>query len=269
VKLSTGLLQAMAAHGVALTTLPVRGRAPAVGFARMPHRHVALRHQQHLAFADPSLRLDIARKVVWAKLEAMAEFARAHAPEAEPDLYLAMRSAAGATDIAELMGVEGAATLKHFATLQALYLRGGPFRFNGRSRQPPRDEPNALMSLAYTLAQGLATQLALQAGLDVQVGFLHALHRDRESLSLDLLEPARAELDNWVNTLLMQRRLIQPSMFSFCEDGAVRLNQEGRRLFYPAWYREGFRLALRPMRQLLAGILESLRRSLRSDPALT
>jgi CRISPR/Cas system-associated endonuclease Cas1 len=54
VKLSTGLLQAMAAHGVALTTLPVRGRAPAVGLACMPHRHVALRHQQHLTFADPS-----------------------------------------------------------------------------------------------------------------------------------------------------------------------------------------------------------------------
>jgi CRISPR-associated protein Cas1 len=152
VKLSTGLLQAMAAHGVALTTLPVRGRAPAVGLACMPHRHVALRHQQHLTFADPSLRLDIARRVVWAKLEAMAEFARAHGPEAEPDLYLAMQSAADATDIAALMGVEGAATLKHFATLQALYLHGGPFRFKGRSRQPPRDEPNALMSLAYTLA---------------------------------------------------------------------------------------------------------------------
>jgi len=262
VKLSTGLLQAMAAHSVALTALPVRGHAPAVGFACMAHRHVLLRHQQHLAYADPSRRLEIARKVVWAKCEAMAEFARAHAPEGEADLYRAMQSASGVTELAELMGVEGAATLKHFESLQALYLRAGSFRFNGRSRQPPRDAPNALMSLAYTLAQGQATQLALHAGLDVQLGFLHALHRDRESLSLDLIEPARAELDGWVYALLTQRALLKPMMFSNCDDGAVRLTLEGRRLFYPAWYREGFRIALRPMRRLLARILESLRHTL-------
>jgi CRISPR-associated protein Cas1 len=105
----------------------------------------------------------------------------------------------------------------------------------------------------------------LHAGLDVQIGFLHALHRDRESLSLDLIEPARAELDSWVYDLLTTRQLLQPAMFSHNEDGAVRLTQEGRRLFYPAWYQEGFRRALRPMRSLLAGILDSLRRYLHTD----
>ncbi|WP_295457061.1 CRISPR-associated endonuclease Cas1 [uncultured Thiodictyon sp.] len=267
VKLSTGLLQAIAAHGVALTALPVRGRTPAVGFSCMPHRHVALRHAQHLAFADPQRRLELARRAVWAKLEAMAEFARRHAPAGESDLYRAMQAAAAVSDVAALMGVEGAATVKHFAALEALYLRGGPFRFNGRSRQPPRDEPNALMSLAYTLAQGQATQLALHAGLDVQIGFLHALHRDRESLSLDLIEPARAELDDWVHGLLTDRGLLKPAMFSHCDDGAVRLTKEGRGLFYPAWYREGFRIARRPMRRLLAAMLDSLRSCLHSDPA--
>lgn len=268
VKLSTGLLQALAAHGVALTALPVRGRTPAVSFARMPHRHVALRHQQHLVFADPQRRLEVARKVVWAKLEAMAEFARHHAPENDPDQYRAMQAASAVADVAGLMGVEGAATSKHFATLEALYLRGGPFRFNGRSRQPPRDEANALMSLAYTLAQGQATQLALHAGLDVQIGFLHALHRDRETLALDLIEPARAALDDWVHDLLAVRRQLKPAMFARGDDGAVRLTREGRQLFYPAWFRDGFHQAQQPMRHLLAGILDSLRRSLHSDPAL-
>ncbi len=265
VKLSTGLLQAMAAQGVALTALPVRGRAPAVGFARMPHRHVERRHQQHLTHADPERRLEIARRVVWAKLEAMARFARQHEPQNEADLYRAMRAAADATDINGLMGVEGAATLKHFSALEALYLRTSLFRFNGRSRQPPLDEPNALMSLSYTLAQSEATQLALRSGLDVQVGFLHAIHRDRESLALDLVEPARAELDNWVHGLLAERGLIAPAMFSVMSDGAVHLTHEGRALFYPAWYREGFRIAQRPMRGLLAAVLSSLHRSLHSD----
>ncbi|MCC6135183.1 MAG: CRISPR-associated endonuclease Cas1 [Candidatus Contendobacter sp.] len=266
VKLSTGLLQALAANGVALTALAVRSRTPAIGFSRLPHRHVALRHQQHLVFADPQRRLEVARQVVWAKLEAMAEFARCHAPQDDPDQYRAMQSVAAISDIMGLMGVEGAATAKHFATLEALYLRSDLFRFNGRSRQPPLDEVNALMSLAYTLAQGQATQLALHAGLDVQIGFLHALHRDRESLALDLIEPARAVLDDWVHDLLTARRLLQPTMFSRCDDGAVRLTQEGRKLFYPAWFRDGFRQAQQPMRQVLAKILDCLRRDLHFAP---
>lgn len=267
VKLSTGLLQALAAHGVALTALPTRGRAPAVGFARMPHRHVALRHQQHRIFADPPRRLEVARQVVWAKLEAMAEFARCHTGGDDRDLYQAMQAAAVATDIAELMGVEGAATSKHFTTLEARYLHQATFRFNGRSRQPPRDEANALMSLAYTLAQGQATQLALQAGLDVQIGFLHALHRDRESLALDLIEPARAVIDDWVYVLLTAHKLLKPAMFSHCGDGAVRLTREGRQLFYPAWFREGLHRSLQPMRRLLARVLDRLRRALHDPTA--
>ena len=261
IALSTGLLQALAAHGVALVALPVRGYAPAVGFARMPHGHLTLRHQQHLAYGDATRRLALARRVVLAKLEAMTEFARAHGPEIEPELYAAMQSASTAGSVAELMGVEGAATLKHFAVLGALYERGSPFRFNGRSRQPPRDEPNALMSLAYTLAQGQATQLALRSGLDVQLGFLHALHRERESLALDLLEPARSALDDWGHGLLAHQGPLATTHFSRLEDGGVRLTQEGRALFYPLWFREGFRVALRPMRRLLAGVLETLRRA--------
>jgi len=265
VKLSTSLLQALAAHGVALTALTRRGRAPAIGFTMMPHRHAALCQQQHLAYADAARRLELARAVVWAKLEAMAQFARDHGPDAEMAQYQAMHAAGGVSDIAGLMGVEGSATAKHFETLAALYQRGNPFRFNGRSRQPPLDEPNALMSLAYTLAQGQATQLALRAGLDVQIGFLHALHRDRESLALDLIEPARPELDGWVHALLTQRRLLKPDLFTRAEDGAVWLTKEGRSLFYPVWFREGCRIALKPMRRLLAGVLTCLRRSLSSE----
>ncbi|EGV32677.1 CRISPR-associated protein Cas1 [Thiorhodococcus drewsii AZ1] len=231
----------------------------------LPHRHVALRHEQHLTYADPLRRLVMARRVVWAKLESMAEFARSHAPGAESEFYQAMQSAAEAGDVSTLMGVEGAATVKHFATLGSLYARTSGFVFDRRTRQPPLDEPNALMSLAYTLAQSHATQLALRAGLDVQIGFLHAIQRDRESLALDLLEPARAELDAWVHGLLARPARIEPAMFTQGQDGSVTLTKEGRGLFYPAWYRDGYRIALQPMRQLLAGMLDGLRRARCSD----
>jgi CRISPR-associated protein Cas1 len=260
VKLSTALLQATASHGVAVTVLPVRGRAPAIGFTRMPHGHTLLRHRQHLAYADASSRIDLARRVILAKLESMAEFARQHEPKCVDGPYRAMRAAISQSDIAGLMGVEGAATLRHFENLAGVYERTGSFQFNGRSRQPPMDEPNALMSLAYALAEAQATQLALHVGLDVQVGFLHALHGGRHSLALDLIEPARPCIDAWVHALLAERQLLKPEMFSRQTAGAVRLTKDGRALFYPAWFREGHVAALRPMRGLLATILTCLRR---------
>lgn len=260
VALNTGLLQSLAAHDITVTTLTWQGRTPAAGFTRLPHRLVALRHAQHLAYADAAQRLRLARRVVIAKLEAMAELARRHAPEIEDEQYRAMRAASEADGIAALMGIEGAATVKHFEVLRALYRRTGPLRFEERSRQPPRDAPNALMSLAYTLALGQATQLGLRFGLDVQVGFLHAIQGERESLSLDLLEPARAELDDWVHGLLRAPCRLPPEMFTTGTDGAVWLTKAGRAEFYPLWFREGYRVALRPMRRLLAGLLEALRR---------
>lgn len=259
VKLSTGLLQALAAHDVAVTTLPVRGRNAAVGFTQMPHQHVQLRHQQHLAYADTNVRLNLARCVVFAKINSMTATARQHAPELENELYRAMQAAVNATNFSALMGVEGAATVKHFAVLETLYRRSGIFTFNGRSRRPPRDPVNALMSLSYTLAQGHAMLITQQAGLDIQLGFLHSLQRDRESLALDLIEPARAVLDEWIHKVLIHQGLLKPTSFTHSEQEGVRLNSEGRTLFYSAWYSEGHRLALTPMQQLLSNLLEQLR----------
>jgi CRISPR-associated protein Cas1 len=258
VLLSTGVLHALAAHGVPFTTLPMRGRAPAVGVAHLPHRHVRRRHQQHLAYADPEQRLELARRVVCAKLESMAECARQQIPEMEDAFYRAMHTASQAPDFAALMGVEGAATVKHFGALETRYAHTGTFAFHGRSRRPPRDPVNALMSLAYTLAQGQATPLAVKAGLDVQIGFLHALHPDRESLALDLLEPARAVLDDWVHDLLVRQARLKPAQFTHSPTEGVRLDAEGRAAFYAAWFREGHRLALKPMQRLLAQLLEAL-----------
>jgi CRISPR-associated protein Cas1 len=260
VHFDTGVLQALTAHNVALTVLTRGGRAPVLGFTPLPHRHVLLRHRQHLAYGDPAQRLTLARTVLLSKLEAMATFARDHAPDRERAQYQAMQAACEAPDLAALMGVEGAASARHFESLADLYARGGDFVFEGRSRRPPQDAPNALMSLSYILALSLATQVALHAGLDVQLGFLHALHRDRDSLALDLVEPARARLDAWVYDLLVGRRLLKPELFTSSNQGPVWLSKEGRSLFYPAWFREGHRVVLEPMRCLLAQVLGVLRR---------
>lgn len=262
--LSTGLLQALSAHGVAITILPSRGYAPLAGFSQLPDRHAILRHQQHLVYANDLHRLDLARKVVQAKLDSMMEFARCYTANGDTGYYQAASAVYAASNIASLMGIEGAATLKHFNIVSTLYEQG-PFHFDKRTRQPPQDAVNAMMSLAYTLAQSQAAQLVLHAGLDVQIGFLHGIHRDRPSLALDLIEPARAPLDGWIRSLLGSNGPIKPEMFSKREDGSVWMTREGRSIFYPVWYQEGFRVARTPIRKLLAGMLAVLRHTRSAD----
>ena len=261
VKLSTGLLRMLAEHQVALTVLSGRGRCGAAGFVHLPHAHAELRHRQHLAYANEAMRIELARAAVAAKLTSMAEFARRHATNSADTVYQASAAAEQAGHLSALMGIEGAASRQHFSLLEQAYAQDGRFPFNGRSRRPPEDAPNALMSLAYSLAQTQAAQLVLRAGLDLQVGFLHGLHRERESLALDLLEPARAAIDGWVHELLVQRSVITASMFTATERGLTWLTKEGRAVFYPLWFQEGQRVVLPPMRSLLACFLTLLRRS--------
>lgn len=259
VTVSTGLLRALVSHNVALSVLSGRGRGQSAGFTQVPHRQADLRHRQHCAYADRATRLTLARMVVHSKLNAMAVFAREHAPSDAEALYRAMHAATLAEDNAALMGVEGAATSRHFQVMERAYGKNGPFTFVGRTRRPPADAPNALMSLCYTLAQAQAVQLALRFGLDVQLGFLHGLHRDRQSLALDLIEPARAAMDDWILDVLMRRRALSPKMFSTSGEGGAWLTKKGRGLFYPLWFREGYRVALAPMRSLLASLVSRLR----------
>ena len=261
VQLGTGLVQSLAAHGVALTLLPLRSRAPGVAFTTAPYGHAALRHLQHCAYADPRRRIMLARYVVIAKCRAMAGFARSHAlePQADAEALRAMQAAAQADSVATLMGIEGACTERHFRRLGQAYGSGGPFRFDGRNRLPPLDAPNALMSLAYTLAMAQAERTLLRCGLDVQLGFLHGLLRNRHSLACDLVEPARAAIDAWVLDILARRCLLTAAHFSGGDGDPVLLTREGRALFYPAWFAEGALRAQAPMRTLLAGILRELR----------
>lgn len=259
VQLSTGLLRALSHHGVAVAMLPLRGGHASAGFLPMAHRHAALRHAQHCVYANAEARLALARMVVGAKLEAMADFADRCKPDAGRSIRPTLAEAMSAPDLASLMGVEGAATVKHFAQLHSVYEAGGPFRFNGRSRRPPLDEPNALMSLTYALTQQVACQLALRAGLDVQLGFLHGLQRERQSLALDLIEPARSTLDGWVHELLCQRQVLSPASFARLPDGGVQLTKHGRAVFYPLWFAHGHAIVLPAIRSLLGRLMRSLR----------
>ena len=140
------------------------------------------------------------------------------------------------TSLDGLRGLEGNGANAYFVVLDQLILNDkGVFSFNGRSRRPPLDPVNAMLSFAYSiLAHDCASALEA-SGLDPYVGFLHRDRPGRMSLALDLMEELRPCMaDRFVLTLI-NNRVMDEKDFIRQESGAVLLNDDGRRKFFKYW----------------------------------
>src|SRR5207247_1339050 len=103
------------------------------------------------------------------------------------------------------------------------------FRLDKRSRRPPLDPLNALLSFLYTLLLHDCVAAAEGVGLDPQVGYLHALRPGRPALGLDLMEELRSVLADRLALTLINRRQLTQRDFEERPGGAVSLTETGRR----------------------------------------
>lgn len=135
-----------------------------------------------------------------------------------------------------LLGLEGEAASVYFSVFDDLILQQKEdFCFRGRSRRPPMDAVNAMLSFAYTLLAGMCGSALETVGLDPYVGFFHTDRPGRMSLALDLMEELRAVMaDRFVLTMI-NRRVISPGGFIKKEDGAVIMDDETRKQFLASW----------------------------------
>lgn len=136
----------------------------------------------------------------------------------------------------ELLGIEGSAAKAYFSAFPKLILRSeADFPFTGRSRRPPLDPVNAMLSFTYTLL-GNDIAGALEAvGLDPAVGFLHTMRPGRASLALDLLEELRAPLADRFVLSQINLGAVTRRDFAQKENGAYYLTDDARRAFLAAW----------------------------------
>lgn len=135
-----------------------------------------------------------------------------------------------------LRGIEGEAASVYFSVFDDMLLQQKEeFRFTSRNKHPPLDKVNALLSFSYSLATNMCVAALESVGLDPYVGFLHTDRPGRCSLALDLVEEFRAVLcDRFVITLI-NKRIVDETHFDEREDGAVLLNEQGRKVFLQAW----------------------------------
>lgn len=139
-------------------------------------------------------------------------------------------------DLDSLRGVEGQAANRYFLLLDQMILQQKDvFQFSGRSRRPPLDSVNAMLSFSYTLLANDVASALESVGLDAYVGFLHRDRPGRTSLALDLMEELRSiYADRFVLTLI-NRKVISDKDFIKKENQAVLFTDEGRKKFINAW----------------------------------
>lgn len=135
-----------------------------------------------------------------------------------------------------LRGAEGDAAHLYFDVFGHLIRSSEPqMSWRGRSRRPPLDPVNALLSFLYTLLTHDCRSAAEAVGLDPAVGFLHRDRPGRPSLALDLMEEFRPVLADRLALSLINRRQVQAGDFEQREGGAVLLTESGRKTVLTAW----------------------------------
>ena len=241
VGVSLPLMHKLAEVGIAFVMLDMNGRFKA-RLEGAVSGNVLLRQAQHRRADGAAFVLDTARAFVAGKIKNCRAVLLRGAREAkEPDeqatltrggddLAASLRALPVAPTLDSIRGVEGEAARTYFACLNLLVRADcrEPFRMDGRTRRPPRDRFNALLSFVYAMWMNDCRSAIETVGLDPQIGFLHAVRPGRAALALDLMEEFRAFGDRLVLTLI-NRGQVAADDFIEREGGAVTLKDDARR----------------------------------------
>ena len=240
IMLSPALMHRCADDGISLVLLDGNGRFKA-RLEGAVSGNILLRQAQHRQ--PPEFALGLARAVIAGKLrnarQVLLRGAREAADESDTKtltavaetLAISVRNLPHAPDLDTVRGIEGDAAKTYFSALPSLVRRDmrEHFSMDGRTRRPPRDRFNALISFLYSMLMNDCRSALEAVGLDPQLGFLHTVRPGRAALALDLMEEFRAIMADRLALTLINRGQISPKDFDLREGGAVSLEGDVRR----------------------------------------
>jgi len=228
VQVSTAAIHTLISHDIPILFFSGGGWFKGVAHG-LPGKNVEVRRRQVVVAATDSLRF--ARAFVGGKLTNQRTLLRRHA-DAAPDALVRMgaliRSAAEATSMPTLLGIEGMGARHYFGSFSQM-IGADPsfFRFGGRTRRPPRDPVNAMLSFSYALLVKELTVAALAVGLDPYLGLYHQPRFGRPALALDVAEEFRPVVGDSVVLMAINNGEIRPAHFLGSRHG-WGLTREGR-----------------------------------------
>lgn len=239
--MSPQLMHACAEAGISVVYLSAYGKflarveGPTSG-------NVLLRRAQHKQSLEAPER--IARSIVAAKAAnqrgVLRRYLRDHDKSAETIIAAerrlsdVARKALEAETLEQARGLEGEGANAYFSVFNEM-IRVEGLLFKGRSRRPPLDEPNALLSFLYVLLSVDCRSALESVGLDPQIGFLHKDRPGRASLALDLMEEFRAPFVDRLCLSLFNRRQVTSLDFHHEKTGGVSLSETSRKVVLEAW----------------------------------
>jgi CRISPR-associated protein Cas1 len=188
---------------------------------------------------DPKFQLEVARQIVWGKgmnskltlqrfnRKRKVEGMGAKLKRIEQHLNAIQQT----TDLNQLRGYEGAIAKLYFGALGQM-ITNSAFRLTERSRRPPRDPVNSLLSFGYTLLFNNVMSLILAEGLNPYLGNLHRSDRKEPHLAFDLVEEFRAPIVDSLVIALVNQKILRPTDFTYPnQEGGVYLEAGARRVF--------------------------------------
>jgi len=210
--------------------------------------NVLLRRAQHVALSDADRPWQVARQVVAGKLQnsrhVLLRAARDTNDDADRTVLLrageslteSLARLHGAAELNLIRGIEGDAARTYFRAFTAMVREDrATFAPRGRTRRPPRDPINALLSFLYTLLRSECESALEGIGLDPQVGYLHALRPGRPALALDLMEELRNVVCDRLALTLVNRRQLRADDFRTLPGGAIYITDDARKTVLAAW----------------------------------
>lgn len=246
---SASLMQACGEAGVTLSFHSPHGKFMSSSYGGISG-NILLRREQYRQADSPSHSLAIAQNMIAAKLhntrtilQRSARDNSAKHPEKAQQIQktvdlLKNRVAATRhiTTLESLRGVEGDAAASYFSVFNQMITRDDTtFHISGRSKRPPLDYTNALLSFTYALLSHDCRSACESCGLDPQSGFLHLPRPGRASLALDLMEEFRPVLADRLVLSLINRKQITDADFETQKSGAIHLRDDSRKIVLQAW----------------------------------
>lgn len=214
-----------------------------LGMCLAPAPHSTARIAQYRAAGDPAFVLAMAANFVEAKiLNSRRVLQRLAANREDATVEECLKSlahlatqCARAESLDTLRGYEGTSAGRYFDAYGRFFPETAPFE--RRSRRPPHNAPNAILSYTYTLLAAEVEAELHAAGLDPAIGFLHEPTDRRASLALDLIEPFRAPVADAMALDLLSHGTLNPSKHFERHDAGIYLNNEGKKRFFVAYER--------------------------------
>lgn len=248
VMISPILMHRLADEGKSLVLLDCHGRFKA-RLEGPVSGNVLLRQAQHRRLASAEFCLTVAKSCIAGKLKNCRQVLLRGARETGREDDNAVLSAAAdelgrafarlehAPDLDAVRGIEGDAAKRYFAVLNLIVRLDAreAFTMNGRTRRPPLDRMNAVLSFLYAMLMNDVRSAIESVGLDPQIGFLHAVRPGRAALALDLMEEFRPLLADRLALTLINRRQIDANDFVERPGGAVVLEGEARKAVVTAY----------------------------------